>query len=183
MIRSAALFATTSLVACGAPPQHRIAGRAPDAVLVAEGPPSEALSLHVVRPTVWADDDGATIIDDRITIALVDDDAATWRASARMDVLQALSLVSDLDAAIARLDDAPGGPPIVIESHEVPEGLAAGELCLIDGGRWSVSQDAETTIRLAIVDGRGDQRLRVATDINTARALRRQLALIARTMN
>ncbi len=140
MTRLAAIALAVLLGGCAGPPVSRHTGRAPDAVLTAEGKPGDHLAWTVVRPTVWLADDGQQIVDDRITMAVLDRDTATWRAAARLNDLEALSLIDALQEAVHRRPLANPVTLVVVESHEVPANLGPSAVVSVAGGAWQVAQ-------------------------------------------
>lgn len=180
MTRLAAIVLAVLLGGCAGSPISRHTGLAPDAVLTAKGKPGDHLVWSVVRPTVWVAEDGQQIVDDRITMAVLDRNTATWRAAARLNDLEALLLINALEQAV---HNRPGANPatfVVVESHEVPANLGPGEVVWVAGGAWQVTPTDEAMIRLDLVDETGQAHVRVVTDALSAQDLGRRLGLIVR---
>lgn len=181
MIRRAAIVLALTLGGCAGGPggQHAV-GRAPDAVLTAEGKPGDQLAWTVVRPTVWMTDEGKSIVDDRITLAVLDRDTATWRAAARLNDLEALSLIDAIEQAVGRRSSVSPAALVVVELHEVPANLGPTAVVAVAGGAWQVTPTDEALIHLDLVDETGHAHVRVVTDVLSAKDLGRRLALIVR---
>ncbi|MCH2135486.1 MAG: hypothetical protein MK101_02765 [Phycisphaerales bacterium] len=165
---------------CSAPPASHTIGLAPDAVILTRAPQGGDLSMQVVRPTVWMTPSGDRIVDERMTIALADTQRATWRAAARLDLLEAIAFARALRTATAEQVES-DSMPVTARVEHVPEQSAA-ELPVEDA-RWQVLPSECGVVDLGIVDAAGRCLVHVRLDQYRARSLARQVELLARTAN
>lgn len=160
---------------CSAPPATMAPdGVAPDAVFVTGSSSGEHM-LAVTRPTYWQGADGRTVIDERITLAVVDVEAACWRLAARLDDAQAVALVAALEAAMM---DLPAGQPLPVLRSVAAMG--APEIpVLVPRGRWHVERLPEA-VNLQLLDGQGQVLARVELGAVAVEDLHRRLRGFAR---
>ena len=168
------------LAGCAGPRVSQHSGRAPDAVLGAMGEPADHRVWAVVRPTVWVEATGGQIVDDRITMAVLNRDTATWQVASRLNDLQALSLIDALQQAVQRRSAANPTSVVLVESQEIPADLGPNGVVSVAGGAWQVTPTEGALIRLDLVDETGHAHVRVVTDILSAQDLGRRLGLIVR---
>jgi hypothetical protein len=155
-------------------------GHAPDAVLVHGSSEHGAHRWVVRRPTVWQVDRETRILDDRMTVALMDPTTATWHAAVRLDELAALQFASELQTAMHGVDPASAVQGVQLAFQESPRDGNLRGRTLIDAGRWTAPEpQSGVPVRIDLVDDTGHVHMRVECDAISAGALRRDLLLAA----
>jgi hypothetical protein len=167
------------LAGCTGSVDHQL-GQAPDVVLVHSSSEHGPHRWVVRRPTVWQVDGESRILDDRMTVALLDQTTATWHAAVRLDELAALQFASELQTAMHGADPASAVQGVQLAFQASPRDGNLRGRTLIDGGRWIAPEpQSGVPVRIHLVDDTGHVHMRVECDAISAGALRRDLLLAA----